>query len=70
MADTINAVNQRIGMTEYFWEHRSFKEQRQKYSAIVSKISNMKEQISYLESLLNAYMEYEPFISSIIRSNG
>lgn len=28
LADTINAVNQRIGMTENFWEHRSFKEQR------------------------------------------
>ncbi|WP_317313323.1 MobA/MobL family protein [Absicoccus porci] len=27
LADTINAVNQRIGMTEDFWEHRSFKEQ-------------------------------------------
>ncbi len=27
MADTINAVNQKIGMTDNFWEHRSFKEQ-------------------------------------------
>lgn len=27
LADTINAVNQRIGETENFWEHRSFKEQ-------------------------------------------
>lgn len=27
IADTINAVNQRIGETENFWEHRSFKEQ-------------------------------------------
>ena len=27
LADTINAVNERIGMTENFWEHRSFKEQ-------------------------------------------
>lgn len=27
LADTINAVNQRAGMTEDFWEHRSFKEQ-------------------------------------------
>lgn len=27
LADTINTVNQRIGMTEKFWEHRSFKEQ-------------------------------------------
>ncbi len=27
LADTINAVNQRIGATENFWEHRSFKEQ-------------------------------------------
>ncbi|MBO4291364.1 MAG: MobA/MobL family protein, partial [Lachnospiraceae bacterium] len=25
--DTINAVNEKIGMTENFWEHRSFKEQ-------------------------------------------
>lgn len=27
LADTVNAVNQRIGATENFWEHRSFKEQ-------------------------------------------
>jgi nickase len=27
LADTINTVNQRIEMTEKFWEHRSFKEQ-------------------------------------------
>ena len=27
LADTINAVNEKIGMTENFWEHRSFKEQ-------------------------------------------
>ena len=27
LADTINAVNERLGMTENFWEHRSFKEQ-------------------------------------------
>lgn len=27
MADTINSVNQKIGMTDNFWEHRSFKEQ-------------------------------------------
>ena len=25
--DTINAVNERMGMTDYFWEYRSFKEQ-------------------------------------------
>ena len=27
LADTINRVNARMGMTENFWEHRSFKEQ-------------------------------------------
>ena len=27
LADTINAVNAKIGMTEKFWEYRSFKEQ-------------------------------------------
>jgi len=27
LADTINAVNAKIGMTDKFWEHRSFKEQ-------------------------------------------
>jgi hypothetical protein len=27
LAETINAVNERIGNTENFWEHRSFKEQ-------------------------------------------
>ena len=27
LADTINAVNEKIGMTEKFWEYRSFKEQ-------------------------------------------
>ena len=27
LADTINNVNARLGMTENFWEHRSFKEQ-------------------------------------------
>ena len=27
LADTVNAVNQRMGQTENFWEHRSFKEQ-------------------------------------------
>ena len=27
LADTINAINQKMGMTENFWEHRSFKEQ-------------------------------------------
>ena len=27
LADTINAVNEKIGMTENFWEHRSFKDQ-------------------------------------------
>ena len=27
LTDTINAVNEKIGMTENFWEHRSFKEQ-------------------------------------------
>ena len=27
LADTVNAVNERMGMTENFWEHRTFKEQ-------------------------------------------
>ena len=27
LADTVNAVNQRMGMTDNFWEHRSFKDQ-------------------------------------------
>ena len=27
LADTVNAVNERMGMTENHWEHRSFKEQ-------------------------------------------
>lgn len=27
LADTINAVNSKIGMTDKFWEYRSFKEQ-------------------------------------------
>ena len=27
LADTVNAVNYRMGMTDNFWEHRSFKEQ-------------------------------------------
>lgn len=27
LADTINSVNERLGMTEHHWEHRSFKEQ-------------------------------------------
>lgn len=27
LTDTINAVNERMGMTENFWEHRSFEEQ-------------------------------------------
>lgn len=27
LTDTINSINQKMGMTENFWEHRSFKEQ-------------------------------------------
>jgi hypothetical protein len=38
------------------------KEQEQKYSEIISQRSGMQERISYLESLLDAYKEYEPYI--------
>ena len=53
---------QKMGWTT-FAEMKAFKsEQEQKYSEIVSQRSGMQERISYLESLLGVYKEYEPYI--------
>ena len=53
---------QKMGWTN-FAEMKSFKsKQDQKYSELVSQRSGMQERISYLESLLGAYKEYEPYI--------